>query len=333
MAKTPAHADLKSAAVVYHPLKTDLERLRSTVEAYEQQEGWGPTRWYETEEADAGISAAQRALAEGASAVLACGGDGTIRAVAEGMRRSKVPLAISPQGTGNLLARNLGVPLGDLEVQVRAMFTGRDRTIDLGLITIVREDESESEHVFLVLAGMGLDARTISTTRSTLKKRLGWLAYVDAGLRTMIKDKPLKIHYSIDNSPPKALTVFTVMIGNCGLLPGGVLLIPDAKLDDGLLDVVALRPLGPLAWLRIWNKIGWENGVLRKSKTGRKIIDIVNDTKSVTYLQTKRYMVSVPKPEPIQLDGDDFGLAVAATGTVDPASLVLRVLPEWVPAG
>lgn len=318
--------------MVFHPLKTDITTLRRTVEYYETQFGWGATRWYETAEADAGIGAAQQALAEGADVVIASGGDGTIRAVAEGLRGSKVPLSLFPQGTGNLLARNLGQPLNDPDAAVRAAFNGVDRPIDLGLVTIVREDDSESEHVFLVLAGMGLDARTISTTRTKLKKHVGWLAYIDAGLRTMLKDSPLKIHYSVDNAPAKALTVFTVMIGNCGLLPGGVLLIPDAKLDDGMLDVVAIRPLGPFSWLRIWNKIGWENGVLRKSKAGRKIIDLVNDTKSVSYLQARRYMLSVTHPEPIQLDGDDFGLAVAASGTVDPGSLTVRVLSTWVPA-
>src|SRR5690606_9999834 len=116
--------------------------------------------------------------------------------------------------------------------------------------------------------------------------------------------RPLEIHYSVDGSPAAQLSVYTVMIGNCGLMPGGVLLIPDAKFDDGKLDVVALRPLGPFSWLRIWNKIGWENGVLRKTKAGRKIIDLVNDTKSVTYLQTKRFTLSVTTPEPVQLDGD-----------------------------
>ena len=148
----------------------------------------------------------------------------------------------------------------------------------------------------------------------------------------MIKDSPLHIHYSTDGAPVKSLTVFTVMIGNCGLLPGGVLLIPDAKLDDGLLDVVALRPLGPFSWLRIWHKLGFENGVLRKTKTGRRVIDLVNDTRSVSYLRAKRYALSVSHPEPIQLDGDDFGLALAASGSVDPGSLVLRVLPDWSPA-
>ena len=264
---------------------------------------------------------------------LAAGGDGTVRAVAEVLRGSGVPLAVVPLGTGNLLARNLGMPLGDIDIAIRAAFQGTNRPIDLGVITITREDETDDEHVFLVLAGMGLDARTISTTRSQLKQRVGWLAYVDAGVRTMLKDAPLQIQYSFDGSPAKALSVYTVMIGNCGLMPGGVLLIPDARFDDGQLDVVALNPLGPLSWLRIWRKIGWENGVLRKSKAGRQIIDLVNDTRSITYLRSKRFALSVQHPEPIQLDGDDFGLALGANGRVDPGSLFLRVLPEWKSVG
>ncbi|MFT4231304.1 MAG: diacylglycerol kinase family protein [Leucobacter sp.] len=320
---------LPSAAVVYHPLKTDVPALRAAVAAQERQAGWARTRWYQTDAGDAGVGATRRALADGANVVLASGGDGTIRAVSEALRGTGIPIAIVPQGTGNLLARNLGVPLGRLDEIVRAAFIGSNRPIDLGVLKIVREDESEDEHVFLVLAGMGLDARAISATKATLKKRLGWLAYVDAGVRTMLKDEPLQIHYSVDGSPVKQLSVYTVMIGNCGLMPGGVLLIPDAKVDDGKLDVVALRPLGPFSWLRIWNKIGWENGVLRKSKAGRRIIDLVHDTKSVTYSRATRYALAVPRPEPIQLDGDDFGLALAASGAVDPGALTVRVMPEW----
>lgn len=326
---------LPHAAVVYQPLKTDVAALRSAIAEAEARAGWAPTRWYETEEADAGVGATKRAVAENASIVIGSGGDGTIRAIAEGLRRTGVPLALVPQGTGNLLARNLGVPLDDIENSVKAAFFGSNRAIDLGLMRIVREDgePDEEPHVFLVLAGMGLDARAIQATSSKLKKRVGWLAYIDAGVRTIVKDPPLSVKYSVDQSEEKHTTVYTVMIGNCGLLPGGVLLIPDAKLDDGLLDVVSLRPLGAFSWLRIWNKIGWENGVLRKSKMGRQLIDLVNDTRNVTYLRARKYSLKVKHPEPIQLDGDDFGLAVEVSGTVDPGALVVRVLPDWDPAG
>lgn len=325
MSETPARA-----AIVYHPLKTDVETLREAVLRCEATAGWQESRWYPTTEDDAGDGVAALAVQEGATVVLATGGDGTVRAVAEALRGGEVPLAVIPQGTGNLLARNLGMPLGDLDAAVQAAFFGEDRPIDLGVATITRANKEEEERVFLVLAGMGLDARMITATRSSLKKQVGWLAYVDAGMRSLLSDAPLHLHYSFDGSAPKPLEVFSVMIGNCGLLPGGVLLIPDARLDDGQLDVVALRPLGRFAWLKIWRKIGWENGLLRKSRAGRKVIDLLHDTDAVTYRRAKHFALSVPKAEPLQLDGDDFGEVLAMVGSVDPASLKVRVLPEWI---
>src|SRR6218665_1404784 len=103
------------AAVVYHPLKTDLAALRRAVRYRQIEAAWATTRWYETDAADAGVAAARRAIEEGASLLLASGGDGTVRAVAEALRGTGIPLAVIPQGTGNLLARNLGMPLGDLD--------------------------------------------------------------------------------------------------------------------------------------------------------------------------------------------------------------------------
>lgn len=317
------------AVVIYHPLKTDVAELKAAVARAESSAGWLPTRWHATSADEAGGALATQAVADGASVVIAAGGDGTVRAVAEGLRGSGVPLAIVPEGTGNLLARNIGLPLNDTQTALQAAFAGNTMAIDLGVLTIIRPDETEEEHAFLVLAGMGLDARLINATSSTLKKRLGWLAYVDAGVRSFFRDSPLRIHYSVDGAAVKNTTVYTVMIGNCGLLPGGVLLIPDAQLNDGKLDVVAIRPLGAFAWLRIWQHLGWENMVLRRTKTGRRMINLTSETRAVNYLQAKRYSVSVAAPEPVQLDGDDFGLALAVRGTVDPASLLLRVLPEW----
>lgn len=317
------------ATVVYHPLKPEIHTLRTLLAQGEKQAGWAKSKWVATRADESGAKLARAAIDSGTDMIIVAGGDGTIRAVAEGVRGSGVPIALVPMGTGNLLARNIGLPPGRIDEAVEAIFSGEDRPIDVGVARILREDETEDEHVFLVLAGMGLDARTIKATRSSLKKTVGWLAYVDAGLRTMMRENPLRIHYSYDGSAPKVLDVYSVMIGNCGYMPGGVLLIPDAVINDGELDVVSLRPLGPFSWLRIWNKIGWENGVLRKSRAGRKIIDLVNDTKSVSYVRAKNYALSVATPELIQLDGDDFGRAVAVSGAVDPGSVILRVLPKW----
>lgn len=317
------------ATVLYHPSKVEFASLKRIVDRIASREGWDETTWVETCEDDGGTDAVRRAVESGTNLVLAAGGDGTIRSAAEALRGTGVPLGVIPEGTGNLLARNIGLTPHRTEEAVEAAFTGIDHSIDLGVATIVRGDDVEEEHVFLVLAGMGLDARTIRATSSRLKKAVGWLAYIDGGLRTMIQDEPLNIHYSYDDHPTRELKVYTVMIGNCGVLPGGVLLIPDAKIDDGELDVIALRPRGPFSWLNIWNKIAWENGVLRRSKTGRKIINLVQDTKNVVYVRAKTFALSVPKPEPVQLDGDDLGLAVAVKGVVDPGALVIRVAQHW----
>ena len=85
-------------------------------------------------------------------------------------------------------------------------------------------------------------------------------------------------------------------MGNCGSLPGGILLNPDAKPDDGILDIAALKPRGRFGWPRVWNKIAWENGVLRKSAAGRMIIDLTADVRDVTYFRGERLRVRLESP-------------------------------------
>ena len=167
------------AAVVYNPIKVDIEKVKSAVAAAESEAGWAETLWFETTEEDAGQGVTASAIRRGASVVIAAGGDGTVRAVAEALRDSGVSLALLPSGTGNLLARNLELPLTNLEQAVEIAFTGDDRQIDLGMVEIVRADGDSEEHAFLVMAGLGLDAKMIKNTNSTLKKAVGWLAYVE----------------------------------------------------------------------------------------------------------------------------------------------------------
>lgn len=315
----------RRAAVVCNPTKVDIRRLKRIVARAEESAGWGKTHWFETSEQDPGQGATRRALAAKADVVMAAGGDGTVRAVAEALRGSGIPITVLPLGTGNLLARNLGLQLGSLEHSVADAFFGADRPIDLGLAEITRAGGEVEENVFLVMAGLGLDARMIALTDSTLKKAVGWLAYVDAGMRALPNLKPVKLRYSTDEGPERQLSVHTILIGNCGALPGGILLMPDAKPDDGILDIAALRPQGRLGWLRVWNKITWENGVLRKTKTGRRIIDLSKDVKDVSYFQCRSLRITVDEPQAFQLDGDEFGEAVSVLSRVDHHALTVKV--------
>ena len=317
-------AGVRHAAVVYNPIKVDVARLKASVDSHASEQGWGQTLWFETTPEDAGQLVTVSAVASGASVVMAAGGDGTVRAVAEALRGTDVPLALLPSGTGNLLARNLDVTL-DFEAGIQLMFTGYDKPIDLGLTEITRPDGETTTHVFLVIAGLGIDAKMIAKTNDKLKKTFGWLAYIDGTVRALPELRPIKMKVSIDGEKVRSVSSHSVMVGNCGLLPGGIELIPDARLDDGVLDFIALRPQGFFGWVRVWNKVAIENGVLQKSAAGRKLISLKPNDTEVVYRQGLDLRLTLDEPQEIQLDGDEFGMAVAIHTWVDPLALRVRV--------
>ena len=324
-ASAESRTALRSPAVIYNPTKVDLVKLRHSVRDAAARAGWGKPMWFATKENEPGQRAAASALRRGADLVLVAGGDGTVRAVAEALRGSAVPMAILPAGTGNILARNLAVPLNSIDDALAVAFHGDTHRIDLGIVDITRPDQTHEEHAFAVMAGLGIDAKMIANTRTTLKKAVGWLAYIDGTIRSIPTIEPVSLRYSRDDGPVRHVDVHTIMIGNCGQLPGGILLIPDATPDDGVLNIVALRPRGAFGWLRVWNKLTWENGVLRKSVVGRKIIDLSRDVKDVTYWRGRTLRLWVDEPQEFQLDGDEFGLAVQVAASVDAAALAVRV--------
>ena len=313
------------AAVVYNPTKVDIKKLKKSVKTHAETAGWGKTLWFETDPDDFGLAAALLAVEQGADVVMAAGGDGTVRAVAQGLRGTGIPIGLLPQGTGNLLARNLELTITDLDESLASAFGEADRKIDLGIVEITRESGDKEEHAFLVMAGLGLDAKMMANTNPKLKKAVGWLAYVDGGIRSLPEIKPIKLKYSIDGSEPKRSDAHTILVGNCGKLPGGILVMPDAEPDDGTLDVVVLRPRGPFGWARVWNKIAWENGVLRKSAIGRKIVDLSRDVKDVRSFRAKDLSLNVDEPQLIELDGDPFGEAAFVRVWVDPGALTVKI--------
>ena len=129
----PAEPDgPRPPAVIVNPTKTDVERLRGLVDRTCAEVGLPAALWYETSQEDPGIGQTRRAVADGAGVVIAAGGDGTVRAVAEGLAGSHVPMGLLPLGTGNLLARNLDLPLSSDRQMITIALTGRDRPVDLG---------------------------------------------------------------------------------------------------------------------------------------------------------------------------------------------------------
>ncbi|WP_298040460.1 diacylglycerol kinase family protein [uncultured Microbacterium sp.] len=320
----------RQAALVYNPLKVDEKRLRAAVRDLSKQAGWAHPAFYPTTVDDAGQGVAREAIERGVEVVLVAGGDGTVRAVAESVAGTGTPLAIVPSGTGNLLARNLGLPLASAETMIRAALGDNRHPIDIGWAELTREDGTHEEHAFVVLAGIGLDADMIANTRPDLKKTVGWVAYVDGAARSLPRAKPFRIVYQVDASRLHSTKVQSVLFANCGTLPAGIALIPSASIADGLLDVALIQPSGVFGWLGVWRKIWWDNSVLRRFRAGRRVLQRRGRDASIRYRRGNSAEAAATDPTPIELDGDAFGAAVRIRCRVDRGALLLA-LPEGHP--
>jgi diacylglycerol kinase family enzyme len=311
------------AAVIYNPVKVELDDLRAAIAAEPAAADWAETLWFETTEEDPGPGQAKQALEAGADMVIAAGGDGTIRAVAQELGGTSTSLALLPSGTGNLLARNLDLTLDDLENSIHVAYDGVDRQIDLAWAAIRREGGTVERAAYLVMAGFGLDAKMLSNTDEELKAKVGWLAYVDA-IRKALRDKNrMRIRYRLDGHGARTVSAHTLIIGNCGSLPANVLLLPQAAIDDGRFEAVFLRPESAWGWVQIFVKVIWENGVLRRTKWGRKLAS--RDVDAVRYVRGRRLDVVLSRAEEVELDGDSFGRAEAIRTWIDAGALTVRV--------
>ena len=290
------------AAVVVNPTKLDDEEaFRKSVRQVMDEHGWDEPLWLQTTPEDPGRGQAESAVSAGVGPVLACGGDGTVTACAEGVTGTGVPLAVIPMGTGNLLARNMGLPMG-LDEALAVALGSVQQPIDAGRV---------NGTLFVVMAGLGLDAQMLNGTSEPLKKRLGWLAYAISAARHL-GDRPMRVIISADGGPRRRMRASTLIVGNVGWLRGGLPLLPDARPDDGLLDAVVLIAGGPARWLAVAADI-----LLRRPAHGR-----------IYRIQFTKLEVTLDRAQPWELDGEVMGSTRQLTALAQPGALLLRMPPE-----
>ena len=299
--------------------------------------------WFDTTAEDPGIGQTRQALEQGAQLVVAIGGDGTVRAVAEGLAGTGTAMGLLPQGTGNLLARNLDLPIGDVDALLRIALTGQERPVDVGWLTIVRDEsqvqdvvaeadpeaveptetpadasEPARDHIFLVMAGLGFDAAVMGDTNEDLKARVGWVAYVLSGLRHL-GGRRMRLDLRLDDGPWRSVRLRSLLFGNVGRLPGGITLIPDAEVDDGVLHVGEIDArAGVLGWARVAGDVTLQRFGIRPrvdhGALGR-----------IEHTDAREVRVRTREPQPVQVDGDTIGEALELHARIQPNALVIRL--------
>lgn len=281
------YASQRRLAVILNPIKVeDVGQFRSIVGEMAKESGWSEPTWQYTTIEDPGTGMAEKAAVSGADLVIVCGGDGTVREVCAELAGTGIPVGIIPAGTGNLLARNLDIPLY-LRSAIDVALNGQDRAIDL---VRVGGDNIEDSH-FMVMAGMGFDAAIMEGVNEEIKKKIGWVAYIISGLKSLMFPA-IRVEVQVDDEEPTVHRARTVVVGNVGFLQAGMPLLPDATIDDGILDVVIIHPRQFLSWITVAMR------VLRKST----IVDETLDRRTGS-----RVRVKASADTPRQLDGDSIG--------------------------
>ncbi|KHL04528.1 diacylglycerol/lipid kinase family protein [Sinomonas humi] len=293
------------AVLIVNPIKQGAEEIRAMFRRYCAEQGAQPAV-LETSVEDPGGGMARQALEGGADFVVVAGGDGTVRAVAGELAGTGVPLGVVPLGTGNLLARNLGIPV-DAPVDAFAVaVSGQERHIDVAWAAA----DDDEELAFVVMAGMGLDATVMANTSDDLKAKAGWLAYVVSAGQSIIGNS-YRMRVEVDGRLAVARRQRGVMVGNCGRIQGNVEVFPGAKPDDGIVDVLSVAPHGVLGWFRV---VGTLLSRFRR-----------HSPPELGHFKGARVRIEASRPHDIQLDGDHLGKGKLVSIRVDPGALTIRV--------
>lgn len=200
--------------------------------------------WLEFAKGKQAPGCAKEALAAGAELIFVWGGDGTVQRCIDVVAGTSTPIAILPAGTGNLLARNLGIPQ-DIERAVQIGLHGTRRRIDVGT--------ANGEH-FAIMAGAGLDALMIRDAERHLKDRFGRAAYLWTGARHLDAE-PVMATVELDGRTFYEGDVTCVLVGNMSNLGNGVEVFDGSHDDDGVLECGVVSARSRVQWLRTISRV------------------------------------------------------------------------------
>ena len=291
---------MTSVAVVAHREKTlggGLGELRQELAAH----GVTDPLWYEFDTSAKAPRSVRKALEAGADLLFAWGGDGTVQRCADQLAGTGTTMAILPAGTANLLASNLGIPT-DLKQAVAIGLRGYRRPIDLGVMN--------GEH-FAVMAGAGFDTRIMAGVDKKGKAKLGRLAYVRSAMDA-VKQARRPMRINVDGELWFDGKASCVLFGNVGTVTGGLRVFPDARPDDGQLEIGVVTAESAKQWLRVLSR------VLTHNPERSPMVSVTRGQKAT---------VSIKRPMRFELDGGARTKAERLKVRVEPHALWVCV-PE-----
>jgi diacylglycerol kinase (ATP) len=310
------------ALVVFNPALKTLSSLKKDFHKAENKFSLPASTWTPATHEHGGLHASLQGIKNRYSCVIVVGGDGLVRSVIDIIHENDIEIGIIPMGTGNLLARNLGLPVLDRTKCIDISLGPTHRRIDLAQATLY--GEQVSKHIFSVMAGIGLDADMAAGATVAKKQKLGWFAYVRPIIRSITENRQQEMSFTLDEKSAVKFKAHTAIVGNCGTLTANLLLMPDAVLDDGLLNIVVLNPRYFSGWTRIWSRLAI-GGALNKSRAGRVVLNLAPAIKTLRYDEMKTLKLTLKHPQIVQLDGDSFGEVAEFDVTVLPSAISVRV--------
>lgn len=300
---------MSTLVVIANPLARRLDRSLEML-LYEAAVHGMDAQVVRTTRTETGEAQARAALEAGADAVVAVGGDGTVRDVAGALAGSGVPLGIVPAGTANLFARNLDLPLRDPETAARIAFGGEVAAVDLGRVVLTRAGgEQEGERPFLVVVGVGNDALAVEAASLRAKRRVGWASYIAAGV-SRFGHPSFAVRGRFDGGEVESTDAWSVLVHNAARITAGLQVLPGTRLDDGSLHVAAVSPTRLAHWGRIAAAgagIARAEGILRHRTAQRVTLGAADD------------------PLPVQIDGDAVGRVTRLDARIDSGALSVRM--------
>lgn len=264
-------------------------------------------RCFPTQRAGDAIALAAEAVAAGAHTLVAAGGDGTVNEVLNGLAQvpdglARCRLGVLPLGTVNVFAKELGIST-NLTAAWQTVRTGHERRVDLPTVDFNANGLPARRH-FAQLAGAGLDARAIEHVRWELKKKIGPLAYLVAGIQALqTAAAPVEV-----SGAGTACSGGLVLVGNGRFYGGRFPFFPTAQLDDGLLHLTVVPRLSWFVFARIF---------------ARLLTNRLAGSPDVILRQAASFELTCAQPMPLQVEGDAVGQLPARFSV---ASAALRVL-------